>query len=120
MMDRVNFDDEVESMARSVKRAAFRTTRFGTGYDQDEVNAFLSDAIDKVRQGECVHPPCFSQTRLRAGYVMSDVDSLIAEFFRLGPPPVSAQQAAQQQIARQQVPRQPSPVQPTVRRVKGR
>jgi DivIVA domain-containing protein len=88
-MTQVSFDDEVESMVRTVKRAAFRTTRLGTGYDQDEVNAFLEEAIVKVRCGECVDPPRFSQTRLRPGYVMSDVDSLIAEFYRLGPSPAN-------------------------------
>jgi len=93
MMDGVSFDEEVESLARSVKRVALRTTRLGIGYDRREVDAFLAAVIDKVRCGECPSPPRFSETRMRLGYVMSDVDSLIAEVFRLGPPPVSQQVA---------------------------
>jgi DivIVA domain-containing protein len=87
----VTFDEEVESLARSVKRVPLRTTRLGIGYDRSEVDAFLAAVIDKVRCGECVSPPRFSETRMRPGYVMSDVDSLIAEVFRLGPPPVPRQ-----------------------------
>jgi len=89
MMYGVNFDDEVESLARSVKRVALRTTRLGIGYDRREVDAFLAAVIDKVRCGECPSPPHFSETR--PGYVMSDVDSLIAEVFRLGPLPIPRQ-----------------------------
>jgi DivIVA domain-containing protein len=116
----VNFDDEVESLVRTVQSVVFRTTRLGVGYDRQEVDAFRDDVIEKVRRGELVSPPRFSQTRMRPGYVMSDVDSLIAEVFRLGPPPVP--QKAQAAVAQQPpaaVPQQapPPPLPPSTRRL---
>ena len=63
-------------------------SRFGTthrsGYSEEEVDAFLDRIVDKLLQGErgtlrtLAGEARFTTVRLRPGYVMADVDSMLA------------------------------------------
>jgi DivIVA domain-containing protein len=87
MMPCVSFDEDPESLARYIRNATFRTSRFSSGYDQQEVDEFLNAAVDQVlREGRVSAPPRFTEIWLRPGYVRQDVDALIAEIMRLVPP----------------------------------
>jgi DivIVA domain-containing protein len=65
-----------------------RTCRFGTtqrgGYDEEEVDEFLDRITDSLVRGErgtlsrLAGEPRFKTVRMRPGYVMADVDSLLA------------------------------------------
>jgi DivIVA domain-containing protein len=78
-------DDSVgaRELVGRIKSAKFRTTRRG-GYDEEEVDKYLDRIMDGLSQGERGTPrqlagePRFTTTRLRPGYVIADVDSLLA------------------------------------------
>jgi DivIVA domain-containing protein len=65
-----------------------RSSRFGTtrrrGYDEEEVDEFLDRIMDNLIRGErgtlrqLAGEARFTTARLRPGYVMADVDSLLA------------------------------------------
>ena len=65
-----------------------KTSRFGTtwrgGYDEEEVDQFLDRIMDGLVRGErgtlrqLAGEPRFTITRLRPGYLMADVDGLLA------------------------------------------
>jgi DivIVA domain-containing protein len=65
-----------------------RTSRFGTthrgGYDEEEVDRFLDRIMDNLIRGErgtlwqLAGEARFTTVKLRPGYVMADVDSLLA------------------------------------------
>lgn len=64
-----------------IRNAMFRTTRLGTGYDEEQVDTFLDRAIETLRSGYSpnVRGARFTTTRLRPGYVRADVDGLLQE-----------------------------------------
>lgn len=69
-----------------------KTSRFGTthrrGYDEEEVDKFLDRIMDSLNRGErgtlrqLAGEAQFTTTRLRPGYLMADVDSLLASVER--------------------------------------
>jgi DivIVA domain-containing protein len=69
--------------ADDVRRSTFLTTKFRTGYDQDEVDAFLDrvaatlDGLDTVRAAE-VSGRTFSPVQWRTGYDPGQVDAFLA------------------------------------------
>jgi DivIVA domain-containing protein len=74
-----------ESQATRVERVAFRPGRMGTGYNEDEVDAFL-DRIVATLRGTTAYPVTAQQVReakfstvlFRPGYLIADVDSFLA------------------------------------------
>ncbi|WP_336215680.1 DivIVA domain-containing protein [Nonomuraea sp. LPB2021202275-12-8] len=74
-----------ESQAARVERVAFRPGRMGTGYNEDEVDAFL-DRIVATLRGTTDYPLTVKEVReakfatvlLRTGYLIADVDSFLA------------------------------------------
>ncbi|MEV0150154.1 MULTISPECIES: DivIVA domain-containing protein [unclassified Nonomuraea] len=74
-----------ETQAARVERVAFRPGRMGTGYNEDEVDAFL-DRIVATLRGTTEYPVTakevreakFSTVLLRSGYLISDVDAFLA------------------------------------------
>lgn len=74
-----------ESQAARVEKVAFRPGRMGTGYDEDEVDAFL-DRIVATLRGTTESPVTarevrevkFSTVLLRSGYLITDVDAFLA------------------------------------------
>ncbi|GAB2963614.1 hypothetical protein GCM10027203_81400 [Nonomuraea fastidiosa] len=74
-----------ETQAARVERVGFRTGRMGTGYNEDEVDAFLDRIVATLRgttqypvTGEDVRNAKFSTVLLRPGYLIADVDSFLA------------------------------------------
>ncbi|HEX4811623.1 MAG TPA: DivIVA domain-containing protein [Nonomuraea sp.] len=73
-----------ETQAARVERVAFRAGRMGTGYDEDEVDAFL-DRIVATLRGTTDYPVTaadvravkFSTVLFRSGYLIADVDSFL-------------------------------------------
>jgi DivIVA domain-containing protein len=74
-----------ESQAARVERVAFRAGRMGSGYKEDEVDAFL-DRIVATLRGTTDYPVSAAQVReakfstvlLRPGYLITDVDAFLA------------------------------------------
>ena len=69
-----------------VEARRFSTTRLRPGYDQEEVDAFLTEIRDSflgVRQpsltSDEIRGKCFSTTRLRPGYDEEEVDAFLDE-----------------------------------------
>ncbi|MDI9579646.1 MAG: DivIVA domain-containing protein, partial [Thermobispora sp.] len=87
-----------EAQAARVERAVFRPARFGMGYHEDEVDAFLDRVVATLR-GTAEHPltaqdvrdAMFTTVVLRTGYAIDEVDALLAEIAGLlerhGTPP---------------------------------
>jgi DivIVA domain-containing protein len=74
-----------EAQAARVERVAFRPGRMGTGYNEDEVDAFL-DRIVATLRGTTEYPLTAKEVReatfptvlLRTGYLIADVDSFLS------------------------------------------
>ncbi|MFG1707679.1 DivIVA domain-containing protein [Nonomuraea sp. M3C6] len=74
-----------ETQATRVERVAFRPGRMGTGYNEDEIDAFL-DRIVATLRGTTEYPVTakdvrdvkFSTVMLKSGYLIADVDSFLA------------------------------------------
>ncbi|SPL97521.1 unnamed protein product [[Actinomadura] parvosata subsp. kistnae] len=74
-----------EQQAARVERVAFRPGRMGTGYNEDEIDAFL-DRIVATLRGTTDYPVTakevreakFSTVMFKAGYLIADVDSFLA------------------------------------------
>jgi DivIVA domain-containing protein len=74
-----------ESQAARVERVAFRPGRMGTGYSEDEIDAFLDRIVATLRgttdyavTAQEVRDAKFSTVLLRPGYLIADVDSFLA------------------------------------------
>jgi DivIVA domain-containing protein len=73
----------VRELVDRIEKSQFGTTR-RSGYSEEEVDAFLDRIIDKLMQGErgtlrmLAGEARFTTVRLRPGYVMADVDSMLA------------------------------------------
>ena len=74
-----------ESQAARVERVAFRPGRMGTGYNEDEVDAFLDRIVATLRDtteypvtAKDVREVRFSTVLFRAGYLIADVDSFLS------------------------------------------
>jgi DivIVA domain-containing protein len=72
-----------------IQNARFRTTRLGSGYDEEEVDDFLDKLVAMLSGGGRLDATelssvRFSPTRLRPGYVKQDVDAFLLEIARLG------------------------------------
>ncbi|MEU0566603.1 DivIVA domain-containing protein [Nonomuraea sp. NPDC005983] len=74
-----------ETQAARVERVAFRPGRMGTGYNEDEIDAFLDRIVATLRgttdnpvTAQQVRDARFSTVLLRAGYLIADVDSFLA------------------------------------------
>ncbi|WP_219463379.1 DivIVA domain-containing protein [Nonomuraea rhizosphaerae] len=74
-----------EQQAARVERVAFRAGRMGTGYNEDEIDAFLDRIVATLRgttdnpvTAEDVREVRFSTVLLRPGYLIADVDSFLA------------------------------------------
>ncbi|NBE96344.1 DivIVA domain-containing protein [Nonomuraea sp. KC401] len=75
-----------ETQAARVERVAFRTGRMGTGYNEDEVDAFLDRIVATLRgttdyplTAKEVREAAFSTVLLRSGYLIADVDAFLAD-----------------------------------------
>ena len=73
----------VDLIAR-IKNATFGTTRFSTGYDEEEVDNVLDRLVAVLSEGGRPGPAelgsaQFTTTRLRPGYVRRDVACLLQE-----------------------------------------
>nr|WP_246497104.1 DivIVA domain-containing protein [Sphaerisporangium rubeum] len=76
----------LESEASRVERVSFRPGRLGSGYDEDEVDAFLDRVVATLR-GTTEHPltagqireATFSTVMFRPGYSVPQVDAFLAE-----------------------------------------
>ncbi|MFG1949164.1 DivIVA domain-containing protein [Nonomuraea sp. NPDC048826] len=74
-----------ESQAARVEKVAFRPGRMGTGYNEDEVDAFL-DRIVATLRGTTSYPVTAKEVRevkfatvvFRPGYLIADVDAFLA------------------------------------------
>jgi DivIVA domain-containing protein len=80
----IMLDARILGLIEQIKNAQFSTTRFSTGYDEEEVDIFLDKLIailsesGRPDQGELRNAQ-FSATWLRPGYGRQDVDSLLRE-----------------------------------------
>ncbi|MCT9929226.1 DivIVA domain-containing protein [Planotetraspora sp. A-T 1434] len=75
-----------ETEAARVERVAFRPGRFGMGYKEAEVDAFLDRVVATLRgtadrpvTPEQVKNATFATVMFRAGYAISEVDGFLAE-----------------------------------------
>ncbi|NUP04072.1 MAG: DivIVA domain-containing protein [Nonomuraea sp.] len=75
-----------EAQAARVERVAFRPGRMGTGYNEDEVDAFLDRVVATLRgttefpvTAKEVREAKFSTVLFRAGYLIADVDSFLED-----------------------------------------
>ncbi|NUR90807.1 MAG: DivIVA domain-containing protein [Nonomuraea sp.] len=75
-----------ENQAARVERVAFRPGRMGTGYNEDEVDAFLDRVVATLRgttefpvTAKEVREAAFSTVLFRAGYLIADVDSFLED-----------------------------------------
>lgn len=74
---------DVRGIVDSIRSARFGTTRRG-GYDEEEVDEFLDRIVDNLTRGErgtlrqLAGEPRFTVVKLRPGYRVADVDSLLA------------------------------------------
>ena len=67
-----------------IQNARFRTTRLGSGYDEEEVDDFLDKLVAMLSGGGRLDAAelsivRFTTTRLRPGYVKQDVDAFLRE-----------------------------------------
>ncbi len=74
-----------ETQAARVERVAFRPGRMGTGYNEDEVDAFLDRIVATLRgtthyavTAKEVRGAKFSTVLFRSGYLIADVDAFLA------------------------------------------
>ncbi|GAA1697447.1 DivIVA domain-containing protein [Nonomuraea sp. NPDC048882] len=74
-----------ETQAARVERVAFRAGRMGTGYNEDEIDAFLDRIVATLRgttdfpvTAKEVRAAKFSTVLFRSGYLIADVDSFLA------------------------------------------
>ncbi|MFI6299594.1 DivIVA domain-containing protein [Nonomuraea sp. NPDC050790] len=74
-----------ETQAARVERVAFRSGRMGTGYNEDEIDAFLDRIVATLRgttdnplTGQDVRDAKFATVLVRPGYLIADVDSFLA------------------------------------------
>ncbi|NUR83146.1 MAG: DivIVA domain-containing protein [Nonomuraea sp.] len=74
-----------EQHAARVERVAFRPGRMGTGYHEDEVDAYLDRIVATLRgttdypvSGKEVRDATFNTVLLRPGYLIADVDAFLA------------------------------------------
>ncbi|GAA2206300.1 hypothetical protein GCM10009850_017580 [Nonomuraea monospora] len=74
-----------ETQAARVERVAFRPGRMGTGYNEDEIDAFLDRIVATLRgttdyplKAKEVRDAKFSTVMFRAGYLIADVDAFLA------------------------------------------
>jgi DivIVA domain-containing protein len=74
-----------EAQAARVERVGFRPGRMGTGYNEDEIDAFLDRIVATLRgttefpvSAKEVRAVKFSTVMLRSGYLIADVDSFLA------------------------------------------
>jgi DivIVA domain-containing protein len=75
-----------ETQAERVERVAFRAGRWGAGYNEDEVDAFL-DRIVATLRGTTEYPVTalevreakFSTVVVRSGYLVVDVDAFLSD-----------------------------------------
>ena len=80
----IMLDAATAELIERIKNATFGTTRFSTGYDEEEVDAFLDKVVAVLGQagrpdhGELSNPQ-FTTVRLRPGYAREDVDRLLRE-----------------------------------------
>ena len=80
----IMLDAATAELIERIKNATFGTTRFSTGYDEEEVDAFLDKVVAVLGQaGRPDHRELsnaqFTTVRLRAGYARQDVDRLLRE-----------------------------------------
>jgi DivIVA domain-containing protein len=73
----------VRELVERIRSSRFGTTRRG-GYDEEEVDAFLDRIMDSLIRGErgtlwqLAGAARFTTVKLRPGYLVTDVDSLLA------------------------------------------
>lgn len=74
-----------ETQAARVERVAFRPGRMGTGYNEDEIDAFLDRIVATLRgttdfpvTAKEVREARFATVVFRSGYLISDVDTFLA------------------------------------------
>jgi DivIVA domain-containing protein len=77
-------DATTVDLIERIKNATFGTTRFSTGYDEEEVDNFLDQIVAVLGEAGLPGPAelgnaQFTTVRLRPGYVRRDVDSLLHE-----------------------------------------
>jgi DivIVA domain-containing protein len=80
-------DDDHAAMISRIENARFSTTRFGPGYDEEEVDKFLDVLVRALSDEGTLDPAMvreakFSVTRLRPGYNQEDVDALLDDVER--------------------------------------
>ena len=74
---------DVRGVVDSIRSSRFGTTRWG-GYDEEEVDEFLDRIVDNLTRGErgtlrqLAGEARFTVVKLRPGYRVADVDSLLA------------------------------------------
>lgn len=77
------FSPDVRAIVDSIRNSRFGTTR-RSGYDEEEVDQFLDRIVDNLTRGErgtlrqLAGEARFTTARLRPGYRVADVDSLLA------------------------------------------
>jgi DivIVA domain-containing protein len=77
-------DSRHADLIERIQNAQFRTTRLSPGYDEEEVDNFLSRLVAILRDSALPDPEevrnvQFATRRLRPGYAMQDVDRLLHE-----------------------------------------
>lgn len=72
---------EADQLIGLVRNVRFGTTRLRTGYDEQEVDAFLNEMITALRRDRArasqVKNVVFVTTRMRPGYRQPDVDAFL-------------------------------------------
>jgi len=72
---------ERTALIARIERARFTHTRFHGGYDEREVDQFLDAVVASLASSATPFAPArirdevFGQTRLKAGYLIEDVDN---------------------------------------------
>jgi len=79
----IALDDRTTGLIERIKTVTFSTTRL-SGYDEEEVDVFLDKLIAALsRDGQLdrseLRDVRFSRTRMRPGYVLTDVDAFLEE-----------------------------------------
>jgi DivIVA domain-containing protein len=80
----IMLDVSTVNLLERIEGARFSTVRLCSGYDEEQVDAFLDKLLAVLRDGgqldqAVVRDVMFSATRLRPGYAMRDVDDLLDE-----------------------------------------
>lgn len=82
---------------QDVTGATFRETRFRSGYDQADVEAFLDQVAAAMRSGHSIDALMtqlsFTRTRFRPGYQRGDVDMFLESLRGWAPPQPPAEPA---------------------------